>query len=125
MSKNLLTKVARLLAPVVAVLCLCPAAAFAERRGLVTIRMTDVPLVQVMHSIEQQTDYVFLNKDVDVNQKVSIDVTEKTVEDVLNVLFAGKDVDFRIESAHIVLFRKTSPAKLGGGIGQYRIGNSH
>ncbi|MCM1177571.1 MAG: SusC/RagA family TonB-linked outer membrane protein [Clostridium sp.] len=112
MSKKILTGVVRMFAAVVLFMGAFPAVAAGQE--LVSIKMTDVPLEQVMHSIEQQTDYVFLNKDIDVKQKVSINVTAKSVEETLKVLFAGKDVDFRIESAHIVLFRKTVKSDRGG-----------
>lgn len=71
--------------------------------GLVSLDMTDVPVEQVMKMIEEQTDYVFLNKDVDVSRIVSVHVKDRPIEEVLKAVFDGKGVSFKIESRHIVL----------------------
>lgn len=82
----------------------------------VTLDMTDVPLEQVLESIEEQTDYVFLNKDVDASQTVSIRVTSVPVRDALDTLFGNKEISYNIESGHIVISaaRETSPVTGGG-----------
>lgn len=114
MSTKLLSKVVCLLAMAVVFM---PGKLYAwpAEQKLVTLNMADVPLEQVMRSIEQQTNYVFLNKDIDVTQKVSINVTSRTVEETMAILLAGKDIDFRIESAHIILFRKGDSFAVRGG----------
>lgn len=81
---------------------------FAAEPERVTVKMKDVALEYVMHNIEQQTSYVFLNKNIDITQKVSIDVEKKTVEETLDVLFKGKDIDYKIEKSHIVLSKKVT-----------------
>ncbi|MGM9763240.1 MAG: TonB-dependent receptor [Candidatus Cryptobacteroides sp.] len=106
MSKTLLNRVSCLLMAMA--LLVFAVDAFAAGPERVTVNVSDVSLEQVMQNIEQQTDYVFLNKDVDVNQKVSINVQNKSVEETLAVLFAGKDIDFAIEAGHIVLSKKAS-----------------
>ena len=73
----------------------------------VSLDMTDVPLEQVLESIEEQSDYVFLNKDVDASQKVSINVSSMPVEKALDMLFSGKGITYNIESGHIVLSSET------------------
>lgn len=77
---------------------------------LVSLDMANVPLEQVLESIEEQTDYVFLNKDVDASQKVSITVSSMPVERVLSMLFNGKGIAFNIESGHIVLSSSAASA---------------
>ena len=83
----------------------------------VTLDMTNVPLEQVLESIEEQTDYVFLNKDVDASQTVSIRVTSVPVRNALDALFADRGITYNIESGHIVISeaRETSPVTGGGG----------
>ena len=106
MSKTLLNRVSSLLTAIA--LLVFAADAFAAGPERVTINVSDVALEQVMQNIEQQTNYVFLNKDVNVNQKVSINVQNKSVEETLSALFAGMDIDFTIEAGHIVLSKKAS-----------------
>lgn len=79
----------------------------------VSLDMTDVPLEQVLESIEEQTDYVFLNKDVDASQKVSIRVSSMPVEKALDMLFSGKGITYNIESGHIVLSSEAVQATSG------------
>ena len=75
----------------------------------VTLEMKNVPIEQVMQAIESQTDYVFLNRDVDVKQLVTVDIVDKTVPEALNVLFGGKQVDYKIDARHIVIARQAQP----------------
>lgn len=107
MSKTLSNRAVRLLLGIVAMLVFS-VGIFAAEPERVTLKLTNVPLEQVMQSIEQQTKHVFLNKDIDVNQKVSINVQNKSVVETLSILFSGKDVDFSIESGHIVLSKKVA-----------------
>ena len=88
--------------------------AFGQDRGTVTIKMTDVPMSQVMREIEQKTDFVFLNKDVDVTRRVSINVTDRPVSDVLELLFKGQSVDYRIDAMHIVISNIAKKTPQGG-----------
>ena len=81
---------------------------YAQAPERVSLKMTNVPVEQVMQAIEQQTDYVFLNRDVDASQIVSINVTDKAVPEVLDALFGGIDVEYRIEARHIVISRRAS-----------------
>lgn len=85
------------------VLTVCSTAAFAQSGNLVTLSMKNVPVEQVMKELEQQTNYVFLNKDADIRQLVSIDVKDKPVAEALNELFAAGNIEYRIEAKHIVL----------------------
>ena len=88
--------------------------AFGQDRGTVTIKMTDVPMSQVMREIEQKTDFVFLNKDVDVTRRVSINVADRPVSDVLELLFKGQGVDYRIDAMHIVISSAARKTPQGG-----------
>ena len=86
-------------------LCAGSLSALAQTQELVTINLKNVPIEQVMRELEQQTKYVFLNKDVDVNQM--------PVPEVLSKLFASRNIDFKIEAKHIVISNRTAPATDG------------
>ena len=77
-----------------------------------------VPLEQVLESIEEQTDYVFLNKDVDASQTVSIRVTSVPVRNALDALFADRGITYNIESGHIVISEARAASSSGNAGGQ-------
>ena len=66
-----------------------------------------VSLNQVFNEIERQTGYSFLirNNDVNTNQKVSIDVKNKSVKEVLEILFAGKNIRYEVEGERISVYK--------------------
>ena len=61
--------------------------------GKTSIQQRSVALSRVFYEIEKQTGYSFLvrNNDINMNEKVSIDVKNKSVEEVLEMLFVGKN----------------------------------
>ena len=62
----------------------------------VTIKRSNVTLLDVLNEIENQTNYLFIySNDINVKRPVSINVNAK--------LFAGKDVAYQMEGTHIVL----------------------
>ena len=86
-------------------LCTGAVSAFAQSQNFVTINLKNVPIERIMRELEGQTKYVFLNKDADVKQIVSIDVKDKPVPEVLAALFSPRNIAFEIESRHIVISR--------------------
>ena len=60
---------------------------------------------EVLNNIEEQTDYFFLynNKLIDVNRRVTLRCRDSKVESVLNQIFDGTDVDFVVKDRMIVL----------------------
>ena len=79
----------------------------AEAQTSLSLRLQDVPLEQVLSTIETQTSYRFLyNKDrVDVTRRVSIDVQNKELPDALSQLFVGTDITYTLKNKQIVLTR--------------------
>ena len=72
-----------------------------------TMQQQSVALNQVFHEIERQTGYSFLirNNDVNVNEKVSIDVNGKSVKEVLETLFAGKNIRYEVKGKLISVYK--------------------
>lgn len=86
----------------------CSFCAFANdvnsQTAKVTIKRSDVTLLDVLNEIEHQTNYLFIySNDINVKRPVSIDVNAKEVSSVLAKLFAGNDVSYQMEGTHIVL----------------------
>ena len=69
-------------------------------------------LVKVLDEIENQTDFYFLfnEKLIDVDQKVSIQAKDETIKEILEQLFSERNVDFNIIDRKIVLTPRYSTA---------------
>ena len=78
----------------------------------VTLRMENTPLVKVIDRVEQLSGYSFIytKQVVDDLRVVNINVKNASIRTVLDELFSGSDVRYRIEKKQIVLSR----AKDGG-----------
>jgi len=74
-----------------------------------TLKMENVPMKAVLRSIEEQTEFSFVynSKLIDVNQKVNIDVSEQNINEVLDELFAGTNINYEIVDRHVLLSRKS------------------
>ena len=122
MNKSLFFKTFRLFIAA-AVLCLaCPLQKAAAQTGSgITIKMDNVRLESVLDAIEQQSKYLFLNDQVDLSKTVSINVSDADIKAVLDRLFAGSDVDWRIEGTNIYISVKSSGNQAGGGTADNRI----
>jgi TonB-linked SusC/RagA family outer membrane protein len=80
----------------------------------VTLRVSDAPLEQVLSAIEKQTTYLFVyDKNVDVARRVSIDVKDTPLNNVLNTLFQSSDIAYAVENTSIVLSQKAPAAQPG------------
>lgn len=66
-----------------------------------------VALSQVFNEIEKQTGYSFLvrNNDVNMNEKISIDVKNKSIEEVLNILFSKRNISYKLEGECISVYK--------------------
>ena len=96
-------------------LILLPMALRAQTANI-TLDMKNVPLEEVMNEIKKQTRYLFINQNVeDITRRVSIRVENCPVSETLNKLFAGSDIDYKIQQTNIIIFQKKtkSPAASG------------
>ena len=74
-----------------------------------SISMRDVTVKEVLKQIEDQSEFFFLYKniDIDVNRIVSVDIKEKSVENLLDQIFNGTTVAYEVVNRQIVLTDKT------------------
>jgi TonB-linked outer membrane protein, SusC/RagA family len=74
----------------------------------VTLNFRDVPFEKVLNVIKQQTGLalIFSDQIVDMNRKVSVNVTSVEVQDALKQLLAGTDVGFEIKNKKLFLVEK-------------------
>lgn len=91
-------------------LCLCTFAAKAQN-SRINLNLRNVRLEQAISEIEKQTSYLFVARNVDVNEPVSIDVQNKPIDDVLAQLFEGTEIGYKVDGVNIILDKKAAPEK--------------
>lgn len=114
MSETLFRKFTVLCLVALAVLMSPLKASASGQKEVVTLNMSDVTLSQVMDEFERETNFVFLNKDVDVNRKLSVRIDAKPAMEALEIIFAGQNIDYSIENGHIIISNGTEKNKRGG-----------
>ena len=77
--------------------------AYSQNRNKITLKMENAPLEKILDNIERQTNYLFLCEKVDLNEKKSISVEDKTLEELLSILFKGTSVVWRISDSNVYL----------------------
>lgn len=71
----------------------------------VSLKMENTALQSVLGEIESQTTYSFVynNDEIDSSQKVSIDVFEKDISSVMEVLLFNTGIDYRLRKDMVIL----------------------
>ncbi len=79
----------------------------------ISLNLKNVNLIQVFDEIKKQSSYSFWyrNNDIDINEKLSIKVTDKTISEVLNQVLNARNLKYEIKEQHIIISR------LNGGSG--------
>lgn len=74
----------------------------------VNIRAKNISSKDVLSQIESQTDYLFVynNKNVDMNRKISLDISNGLLEEVLSTMFKHTDITYVVEGNNILLMKK-------------------
>lgn len=82
------------------------AAVFSQNSGLINLKAENEPLKEILKLIEDQSSNRFLynSKNINVEQKTSVDCQAKSIEEVLDVLFKGTDIKYRSFEKTYVLF---------------------
>jgi len=80
----------------------------------ISLNFNDVTLGQVFKSIESQTDFLFFydEKEINLKEKITINVKNKGVTEVLDILFSNKPISYEVKNRHIVLYKRKGSAKL-------------
>lgn len=69
----------------------------------VNVVLNNATLKDFFAVIETQTDYTFMYKDIDLNQKVSLDKKNTPLTDVLASVFNTRNISYKISDKRIVL----------------------
>ncbi|MCX6325499.1 MAG: TonB-dependent receptor [Bacteroidia bacterium] len=75
-----------------------------------TLQLKDATVKEVLNKIEENSEFFFLynGKLVDVDRKVSVDVNDQKINEILSDLFRGTDVFYTVVDRQIVLTDKAS-----------------
>jgi len=72
-----------------------------------TLNMENTPILKVLETIEQESEFSFFyrDKDVDVNKSVTLKADKELISEILDKIFKGQDIAYTITDRHIVLFK--------------------
>jgi TonB-linked SusC/RagA family outer membrane protein len=89
-----------------------------SQKTKISLDMKNTTIEKVLQTIEEKSDYHFLynNKLVNVDRKVSVRVKNAAIADVLNKLFASEDVEYQVEGNQIILSPKEKVMEIVSGV---------
>lgn len=75
---------------------------------LLSLEVKSGTIAQVIREIEKQSEFTFVYNvdEINLNEKVSIQVRGKTITDVLDTLFNDKQWGYKITNKHVALYKK-------------------
>lgn len=76
----------------------------------VSLNMKDVSVETVLHEIESLSDFkfMFMREDIDLKRRISIKVSEKPINEVLDIIFLNENLEFEVLHKQIILKKKKS-----------------
>lgn len=91
--------------------------ASADAYSRISLSEVNTPVEDVLKKIEKEAKCLFvINTQVDTQRKVNLNVKNKTVSEILDIMFKGTDVSYSIQNPNIMLSKRTaapSQAKSG------------
>lgn len=79
-----------------------------SQNTVINLKLENATVEQVIDKIEKETDFSFLftDKSVDIDWKVSVDARNKNINELLETLFGDTHVQYRIVDKQIILSNK-------------------
>ena len=76
-------------------------------------KVDNITLKEAIEVIKKQGNYSFLirNNDIDLNRKVSVNINNGTINDVMGQLLAGTDVSYEVNGPRVIMFHAVTPQK--------------
>jgi TonB-dependent starch-binding outer membrane protein SusC len=71
-----------------------------------SLEMQKAKVTEVLDAIEKQSEFRFAYSPeyIDLDREVTIDINERTIEESLQLIFAGTNVEFSVYDRHIILY---------------------
>ena len=82
-----------------------------SQKDKISINVSDITVASVFSAIEKETDYRFVYSlnDVDIDEKVSVNVDGLDIIPFLNILFPDKNLDFKVIEDQVIIKKKRQP----------------
>lgn len=106
---RLVSKISRIMKLTLFLVCLSVSMSFAAmtnaQNASLSLKMVDQSIKEVLEEIESRTDLHFFynSKLVDVNQLISVDIKEKDVYAVLDHIFKGSSIGYKVIGKDVIL----------------------
>lgn len=72
-----------------------------------TLQLSDKAIEEILFQVEEQSEFrFFYNENVNVENKVSLNVKNKTVFEVLDEILRGSNIEYRVMGRQIALYNK-------------------
>lgn len=77
---------------------------------IMSVQMESTTLKELFSIIEEKFEYTFLvrNNDIDLNERVSLDMTNRSVEEILKVALKNQHADFIVNDNRIIVYKSNS-----------------
>ena len=85
-----------------------------QNRGLLSLDFENAPLSEVIEAIKGQSDYLFINKGVDVTMTVSIFAENESMERICEMLFIPVNVKYTIDGSTVIIENMPEPVEVTG-----------
>ena len=84
-----------------------------EQSKRFSVKVDNITLKEAIEVIKKQGNYSFLirNNDIDLNRKVSVNINNGTINDVMGQLLAGTDVSYEVNGTRVIMFHAVTPQK--------------
>lgn len=78
---------------------------------IMTVQNESTTLKELFDLIEEKFDYSFLirNNDIDLNERITIDMTDRSVEEILNYALKNQQAEFVVNNDRIVVYKSNTP----------------
>lgn len=109
--RNSLLKLLRLF--VVSISLLSALGAAAQSQQKITLKMENSSVEAILNEIERQTDYLFVCESIDLSRKMTVSLTDRSIDETMAHIFDGTDVAWKITGSNVYLFlNKEEPGQL-------------
>ncbi len=81
--------------------------ASSETETRMSLKMENVTLKEVFETIESRSNYLILvsGSDVNLGENVSIDVTNKSIKEILDEVIMNKNLSYAVKDNHIIIYK--------------------